>query len=398
MTFVITASRATGARRRFEVEAPSASQAPAAALPLLEPRETILSVEEGSRPRRVRPLPKEEVAELMMDLSELLSIGNRTFNDALAIMVKERRSAQTASMLNRMLIRANQGAAPSANFQAEHGLLGDTCVALASQGDTSKKLPQALETVTNILDREIKQKAALVTALAMPAISASFLVIIFIAATLFLMPLIRDQMDSVKPSGFSALMFGLSDMMREYWYVWAPVVAAAIFVFVRVKSARRLLQRIFFENWTLARRAFQTGLEADFCIIFGSMAANRVTNAVALRISAQRFRSLPLAAQLERTAADVDSGAPVQVALAAHCRLSHRTLSAFEIGQQTNNLGPHLLRYAERLYARSDRAFGVFSRTVTMVIVLAVAGSLLALYVAFYTPILESLRGQMNSF
>jgi hypothetical protein len=33
-----------------------------------------------------------------------------------------------------------------------------------------------------------------------------------------------------------------------------------------------------------------------------------------------------------------------------------------------------------------------------MVIVLAVAGSLLALYVAFYTPILESLRGQMNSF
>lgn len=398
MQLVATVLTADGKSRAFTFDADSENAGASKVLQFLKPGESILSVSKRrfnfsiSGPRR---LSLDEVSDFCLDLGELIE-SNIPFLEALTKMSQVRQPPHIKSLLNRMIDRASEGASITANFQAEEKQLGEVCVALATQGEETKKLAESLRMVVNILDRDVQRQQAIVNAVIMPAISMIVLLIISVAALFFMVPMVRGQLVGVTPNALSRVVFSLSDFARHDWFIWLPITCLLGYLIawpnpLRKRVFRMLKYRIGFIYGAIGRAE-----NADFALIFGSLVARDVPQQQALSITARRFKSSDLGPALEKVITDKESGSDLAKALAGNTRLDDKTITNVQIGANAHNLGPHLIEYAKRTHARADRQFLVLQRWVSIISILIVALGVAVIYSAIQAPMTQMFSSQMQ--
>jgi len=392
MLFNVTVRDIARKERVIQVDAADLSSVSSKVIPLLRPGEAVdtaapVSSRFGSLSSR-RTLPINDISDFCLDLSELLASGVNAHNALEQIRGTKLRKS-TKAMLDRMVSRSAQGANLAANFTEERAFLGDITVTLAVHGAETGKMDESLRMVVKILDRQAKRRDALVSALAMPCLALLVLAFILIGALFFFIPQVKDQMASrTTPNIATLTLFAASDYAREYWWVLLTALVGAIVFFSRPSRARRAFTR-FINQISIVQKSFGTASNADFALLLGSLIVQKVPNLEALKITARRFSGSLLGAQLDSCIGKMKEGADIAKMLEQHTSLDPRTVTAINVGNATRHLGPHLIDFAERMYLRSDRAFGSFQRAISISAIFVVSFFVVLVYACIQGPVLE---------
>jgi general secretion pathway protein F len=107
--------------------------------------------------------------------------------------------------------------------------------AMVAAGESSSALPQILERLADLLEKEQQVRGKVVTALVYPAMLAATAVLVITALMSFVVPKVVDQFDSMGQTLplLTRIVIGLSDVMRAYGWIAALLMVAGGLVFAR---------------------------------------------------------------------------------------------------------------------------------------------------------------------
>lgn len=398
MHFTVSVRSPSGKTRNILIEAPNRDRAGSMAATKIKPDENILFIVEGKGgvTKKQKLLPLNTISDFCLDLSELLA-GSNSFTEALTIIGNTDENPDIRKLANRMLDREKGGADVSQNFEGERGFLGNIAVALAIQGEASHSLSQNLETASKIIDRQIKQKASIVKAMAMPMIAISILIIVSTLAFAMLIPNLKAQMGNrITPNIITQFAYFISDLLLNYWVLWGALGAVFVYMLFFTPIIKNAVLGFLIKRFKLAKRAFLASEQADLCMLFGSLVARNISTKDAMIATSLRFVGKPLEKQLLRAAEMMTVGSGVHEAMQMSTNLDPKTLSAFKVGERSGSLGEHLVQYSDRLYYRSDRAFEKFSNIISVTAILAMGGMVIFTFISSYGPLLQYLQENMS--
>ncbi|MEH3047924.1 type II secretion system inner membrane protein GspF [Sphingomonas adhaesiva] len=123
--------------------------------------------------------------------------------------------------------------------------------AMVAAGESSGSLPEIMERLSTLLERQAEIRGKLLTAMAYPAVLATVAMGVVIALMAFVVPQVVEQFDTVGQELplLTRLVIGLSDVLVGWW--WLILLAMAAIGFAGWAALRQPPVRLAFDTWLL---------------------------------------------------------------------------------------------------------------------------------------------------
>ena len=336
-----------------------------------------------------KPIDKELISDFAFDFASLLE-GKMSPGDAIQCIAETTENKHVRGLAVRTSRKIKIGKSVAQAFSEEVKIIGETAVGLISQGDISKDLEGSLRTLSEILHREVKQKAKVTAALFAPIITLTILGGVLNLTVLLLIPKVRDEIGPrFDVNIISKILFKVATIWQHIWWIVLILFIASGITMFYNKKFRSTAYMMLMRNWSLARAAFLANTFADFSYILGRLIERKLPQEEALRSTSLRFGNSSFAKQIVASAEQVRQGRPLYEVLAKETTLDPKTLAQAKIGVETGRLDRQLITYGINSYERAGRALEKFER-ITSLLALFVGGFFIILSLfAAYAPIFE---------
>jgi len=389
-------SEITGKTRIQKVEAEDKSEA--LRMVHADVGESIIShkIKRGSKISS-KPINKELVSDFAFDFASLLE-GKMSPGDAVACIAETCEDKNVRGLAVRTSRKIKIGKSVAQSFSEEVNIIGETAVGLISQGDISKDLEGSLRTLSEILHREVKQKAKVSAALFAPVITLTILSGVLNLTVLLLIPKVRDEIGPrFDVNIVSKVLFKVATVWQNIWWIVLIAMIASGLTMCYNKKFKNAAYMLLMRNWGLARAAFLANTFADFAYILGRLIERKLPQEEALKSTSLRFGNSTFATQILNSAEQVRQGRPLYEVLAKETTLDAKTLAQAKIGVETGRLDRQLITYGLNSYERAGRALEKFER-ITSLLALFIGGFFIILSLfAAYAPIFEYTLFLMDS-
>ncbi len=128
---------------------------------------------------------------------------------------------------------------------------------------------------------------------------------------------------------------------------------------------------------------------ARFARILGTLLGNGVPMLGAMKISRNAVGHILLAEAIDEAAEAVRAGESLSEPLAASGMFADDVAEMIAVGESANNLPEVLITIAETVEKRVDRMLGLFVRLMEPLLLLALAGVVLFIFIALIVPMLR---------
>jgi general secretion pathway protein F len=261
---------------------------------------------------------------------------------------------------------------------------------MVQAGERAAFLEQVLTSLAVFLERLDDLRGKVLGAMIYPLLLTLLGMGVMLAALIFFVPRFEPLLagSSVKPMP-TVILFGMSKVVRSYWYLIPFAVAGAGSVaFSSVKSSanRRRLER-----WRMkvpvVGSAFQMLAITRFCRILGTMLANGVPMLQALKISEGATGSSLLAERIGEATESVREGKALSGPLAQGGLFPEQILAMIAVAEESNKLDKVLLQIADTVERRTNRQVDQAVRLVEPAILCVVAAGIGFLALGLLLPI-----------
>jgi general secretion pathway protein F len=149
--------------------------------------------------------------------------------EALATIARQTEKPVAREIIANVHAGVQEGQSISAAMAREGASFDPLYRAIVAAGDASGTLSPVLERLAELLERRAALRGRVIAALAYPAVLVIVAVFVVIALMIFVVPRMVEQFDSVGQQLplLTRLVIGLSELMRDYWWVMAGAVALA---------------------------------------------------------------------------------------------------------------------------------------------------------------------------
>src|SRR3990172_675745 len=122
------------------------------------------------------------------------------------------------------------GKSVSEAMKAQADVFGDAYVASVAAGEAAGRLPEVLGRLAELLRSEIRNRAAVRTLLAYPILLATISSLVVSGLVVFVLPRFQKifQQFEVPLPLITQLLVAFSDLLRQFIWIWVPIVLAAI--------------------------------------------------------------------------------------------------------------------------------------------------------------------------
>ena len=188
---------------------------------------------------------------------------------------------------------------------------------MITAGESIGALDVVLERLSYLLGRQMKLKRQITTAMIYPCILASFSLMIIILLLSFVVPSIEGIFADRPLNGFTVFVLSLSHVLRDYWWVYVPVIGGGLAYLVmkmRSPAGRLWLERNLLKVPLLKTLVVQTSV-ARFCRTMGTLQQGGLTIIDALRIAREVMRNVVLEAEILNAENKIIEGSSLSVEL-----------------------------------------------------------------------------------
>ena len=262
----------------------------------------------------------------------------------------------------------------SAALAAQPKVFDRLYISLVRAGEASGDMAGVLERLAGYLERALKTRNLVISALIYPAI----LLLITLASLLLLLGVVIPRFEILFAGAGSALplltelVFGAAAWVRSYWLV-ALLLGAGGYGTARL-LLRKPARRLQWHQLLLALPGLGTLLQrlevARMARTLGTLLANDVPILQAVDIARETLRNAALAAQLEQASATLRRGGRLADALEQGHRFPALAIQLLRVGEETGEVETMLLHVADVYDEQS---------TVTLQRLLALLGPVLIL-------------------
>src|SRR5215472_9355202 len=345
----------------------------------------LLQVELGG----ARSLEKAALGEVTRELAIMLAAG-QDLDRALRFVVDNTRSARARAILASVRDKVRGGSPLAAALASEPRSFSKLYVGLVRAGEAGATLPETLDRLATLLERERSLAANLRSALIYPAL----LVVAAVGSIFLLLEYVLPQFTPIfeqagaqLPASTRVLMaLGAAVGAGAPWLIAGELAAGLVIHRLIARPGNRLKLDRLLLRLPIAGGLLRETLAARLTRTLGSLLQNGVPLISALGIAKDALGNLAAAEAVDRAALKAKGGAGLARPLAAAGIFPARTIHLLQLGEEAAQLAAMSLKAAdihdEQARLMMQRLVALAVPMITIAMGLAVAGIISALLTA----------------
>ena len=264
---------------------------------------------------------------------------------------------------------------------------------MVAAGEASGTLPQILERLANLLERQAQVRSKVLSTLAYPVILAVFAAFVTFALMIFVVPKVVEQFQDVGQQlpFLTRAVIGLSNFLAAWW--WALLLGLALGVFLWIRALKdegiRMKADRFLLRLPLVGRLIRDLHAARLARTLSTMVASRLPLLEGLKLTTETVHNRVLRAASVEIAETVRTGGSLSGALRKAGIFPPLLVYLAASGEASGKLDVMLERAADYL----EREFDTFTSTALSLLepaIIIVMGAVVALIVlSILLPILQ---------
>ena len=341
----------------------------------------------GDKPKK-RRVRGADLGICYSQLADLLGAGVPLLR-ALDSLVKSTPNPNLRSLLREIRTAVSEGKSLTETLRQWPEVFPPLHTAMIQAGERAAFLEEVLRSLSGFIERFEELRSKVMGALIYPALLVGLGALIMLLALLFFVPKFEPLLANAKKPLPSELMFGLSHLVRGYWYlllIAALAVAGVLWSAFKSPAVREKLER-----WQLKIPVVGMALRllaiTRFCRILGTMLANGVPLLLALKISKDATGSRILGDNIAAAAEAVRDGKRLSEPLGQSKFIPEQILAMIAVAEESNNLDKVLVQIADTVERRTNRQVDQAVRLVEPAILCLVAGGIGFLALGLLLPI-----------
>ncbi|MGN6386622.1 MAG: type II secretion system F family protein [Verrucomicrobiota bacterium] len=256
-------------------------------------------------------------------------------------------------------------------------------------GERASMLQTVLMSLSGFIERLDELRSKVLGAMIYPALLVFVGVSVMIGALIFFVPKFEPLLANVQQTLPTRLIFGMSIVVRSYWYIVIialVIVIAVAWSTLRTESSKRLMER-----WRLKVPVVGTALRmvaiTRFCRILGTMLANGVPMLQALQIARGATGSTLMGDRIAEAAESVREGKSLTSPLSKGGLFPEQIIAMLSVAEESNQLEKVLLQISDTVERRTNREVDQAVRLVEPLILCVVAAAIGFLALGLLLPI-----------
>lgn len=354
------------------------------------PREAGVSLLSQLRLRREK-LSQRERTVFTRQLATLVSVS--PLEEALRTIARQTESARAAAVVTRVHAGVVEGARLASALSREGKSFSPLYRAMVAGGEASGALPEILERMAALEERQAELRGKLTGTLAYPVILAIVALGVVAALMILVVPKVVSQFDDVGQQLplVTRIVIGLSDVLASWWWAIGITLALALLGFAR--ALRQPAFRLRFDG-LLLRLPFLGRLIRDLhaarmARTLATMVASRLPILEGLALTVPTIRNHALRAATEGIVVEVRGGGSLSAAMRRAAIFPPLLVYLVASGESAGRLDQMLERAAATLEREFDAVTSALMSLVEPGIIVLMGGVVAVIVLAILLPILE---------
>lgn len=266
-------------------------------------------------------------------------------------------------------------------------------VAMVQAGEVGGVLDEVLNRLAKLLEDLNRLQNQIKSAMAYPVTVGILATVIFVAMTVFLLPIFADiftELGAELPA-FTQLMMGISNFLRNPVMVLLAIAVIAIAIFAFRQYYKTRVGRETIDRMALKVPLFgdltQKAATARFCRTFGSLSRSGVPILTALEILRDTSGNQVIANAISEARAEIQTGGMISLALQKHNVFPVMAIQMISIGEETGELDQMLMKVADFYEDEVEQAVKALTSIMEPIMIIVLGGMVGSILVSMYLPI-----------
>lgn len=317
-----------------------------------------------------------ELSNFMRELSTALRAG-LPLVQAIRTIAKTGRSSRQKAMMSRLIEQVEQGKPLSDAFAAQGAPFNELTINLARAGEASGKLGEVLGYCATLLDKDVKLRASLKSALTYPAMIAGLVVVAVIVVTTVIVPRILKDVaaQGAKLPWPTRVLQDFAFFFTNYWWL---VLLGGLGAFVAWTAFYRTPNgRMWFDE-NMLKMPIIGKLSRDVAVARFTRTLATLTNSgipivSALRVTKGTLGNVAMEAVIDRVIEQVSAGRTIAQPMEESGYFPPMLVQIVNMGERSGKLEELLTQAADAFEERTQQSVKTFTDILPPILVLILA-------------------------
>lgn len=293
-------------------------------------------------------LQGEDLVNFTTLLSQLVSSGIPLYESLVAIE-EQYRGARFHRILLSLAEQVKSGARMSQAMASFPESFDKLYVSMVAAGESAGALDVVLEKLTSLLNKKLKLKKEIKTALIYPMILGLFALTVIAVLLGFVIPSIEGIFEGRSLNSYTQLVINLSYFARKWWWIYVPLLACIIAYLVwklRTPQSRLFLLKYLIKLPLVGKILIQSAM-SRFCRTMATLQLGGLSMIDSLRLSRETLNNPTLEEEIAKAEGRIIEGSRLSHELLRSKLIPHLVPRMLAIGEETGHLATMLNKIAD---------------------------------------------------
>ncbi len=337
-----------------------------------------------------RAVSTRQLATAYGQLADLLKVGMPLLK-SIQLLSRSKSNPRLAAIMAEIAEEISEGARLADTMSKHPNVFPPIQVAMIRAGERGGFLEQVFERLGAFLENQAQMRARVVGNMIYPVMLLVVGAGIVVAALVFFVPKFQTFYARIELPLPTKILMGASAVLTRYWL--GLIIGGVISALAGSWLLRRPGVRMAFARWQLRIPGIGPLVAslaiARFTRILGTLLGNGVAMISAMQISREAIGHPVLARGIDDAVEAVRAGESLARPLGESGMFPEDVAEMIAVGESANNLAQVLIAIAETLEKRIDRMLQLFVRLMEPLMLLALAGVVLFIFIALIVPMLK---------
>lgn len=313
--------------------------------------------------------------------------------EALRTIARQSEKEETRAIVNRVADGVVEGRRLADALAREPASFDPLYRAMIGAGERSGTLPEQLQRLAALMERQAAMRGKLISALAYPAVLTIVAIGVVAALMIAVVPKVVEQFEDVGQQLplITRVVIAISDFLANWWLLILAgmVVAIGIFLFALRGAAFRLRFDLFLLRLPLFGRLLRDLNAARTARTLATMVDSRLPLVEGLKLTAPTIKNRAQRAAIERMVSEIRGGGSLSGSLGRSALFPPLLVHLAASGESAGQLGPMLGQAADYLEAEFDTFTSSVLSLLEPAIIIAMGAVVAAIVLSILMPILQ---------
>jgi len=342
---------------------------------------------EAAKSRKTKKIAGKTLSRLCRGLGSMMEAGV-SLEDALRFYVDGASDPEMGGVLRFVQARLVAGESVREAFAAS-GRFDPVFLGMVRAGSEAGTLGRALKAVAHRVEITEKFRARLTKALVMPIGVICFLLIVFVAAQMTLIPQVEKMLKDVgqSPDAVSKIIFSFAAATRMAWpFVATGLLGMAGIIIFRRRTREQMIAYVG-KIWPVVQRLVGGFRQMLFLGVLSMLTRNGISIEDALTVCGQTLTGSSFATALGRVRRLYGAGLPLSQALSKEGHWDPVLCHMVGVGENSGTLEEQLVLLVQLYEEQTEEAMDAFVQMVSLGTISAAVFLIGFVFVGTYLPI-----------